>query len=857
MSRSELETISANETNSPEADMPKVDMTVKGNLSVYYHTHWDREWYLPFRSYQLRLTDVVDAILDRLDRQILPCFMLDGQTVILEDYLELRPENRERLRRYTQNGQISIGPWYVMPDEFLVGGESLIRNLALGIRESRAWGCERFTGYLPDTFGHSADMPTLLRQCGIDSAVVWRGINPGKSLFLWEGPAGEAVKTLHLTDGYFQMMLQDWTATEAQKLEAAHGLVQKLASGKTTKVPALMPIGGDHLGPLPEAAHRILRQAYPNLHETTPDHYMADVTLPDDCGTVQGELTDHTGSFLLPGVYSSRMYLKQANRTLEHLLSRKLEPLLAMAQGLLPNHSIRYPVQEVDLAWKTLILNHPHDSICGCSVDEVHRENEVRFDQVEQLGKELLHRTVQVFRQTLGGVEQWVVFNTGEYAYTGVVPVTEDVLMAEEPSFLTQRQSETTVLQDEFLHDSQRIPLSHLTKTRRIGWIWAEEVPPLGYAVLNRQEALRTLPSQSVSVSPSRLENGKLQVEVAPDGTITVMDCATNRVFENLLRFEDRRDQGDSYNSGPVPGSEPEIAKLAGSRVTLAGPLVGVLELTHHFRGSDLRLVTQVRLDAGSDCLVFETTFVNRASQHKLQAVFNTGKPVREVMAETHLGVVHRRYDPEYRELDFVPVEKMKELKTNTGPVQRFFGSNGQGWITEGLCEYEVYQNTIGVTLMRAFGALSSADTGVRGAQAGPPFETPEGQCLDRAFRCRYAWTPTDEASRLFDSASRFYGNVWGVTGCGNAATSHSQAGLLKLENPVLALSACYWLPGKGLIVRLLNPQDRPVKTSVQTGFSYRRIMEINFLEAPQRELSGASEVTVEARHVKTLLFEV
>lgn len=852
MSRSELETISANET-----DRPEVDMTATGNLSVYYHTHWDREWYLPFRAYQLRLADVVDAILDRLDRQILPCFMLDGQTVILEDYLELRPENRERLRRYTQNGQISIGPWYVMPDEFLVGGESLIRNLALGIRESRAWGCERFTGYLPDTFGHSSDIPTLLRQCGIDSAVVWRGINPRKSLFLWKSPAGEAVKTLHLMDGYFQMMLQDWTATDEQKLDAVHGLVQKLADGKTAKIPALMPIGGDHLGPLPEAAHRMLRQAYPNLHETTPDQYLADVPLLDDSGTVQGELTDHTGSFLLPGVYSSRMYLKQANRKLEHLLSRKLEPLLAMAQGLLPNQSIRYPVQEVDLAWKALILNHPHDSICGCSVDAVHRENEVRFDQVEQLGKELLHRTVQVFRQTLGGVDQWVVFNTGEQPYTGVVPVTEDVLTAEEPSFLTQRQSETTVLQDEFLHDSQRIPLSHLTKTRRTGWIWAEQVPPLGYAVLDRQETSRMHPDQPVSVSQAGLENGKLRVDVALDGTITVMDRATNRVFKNLLRFEDRRDQGDSYNSGPVPGSETEIARLTGSRVALAGPLVGVLELTHHFRDSDLLLVTQIRLDAGSDCLAFETIFINRTSRHKLQAVFNTGQPVREVMAETHLGVITRRYDPEYRELDFVPVEKMKELKTNTGPVQRFFGANGQGWITKGLCEYEVYQNTIAVTLMRAFGALSSANTGVRGAQAGPPFETPEGQCLDRAFRCCYAWTPTDEPDRLFESANRFYGNVWGVTGCGNAATSHPYAGLLKLEGSDLALSACYWLPGKGLIARWLNLRDQSVKTSVQTGFSYRRVTEVNFLEAPQQELLGTAEVTIEARHVKTLLFEV
>ncbi len=832
-------------------------LTVPAPLSVYYHTHWDREWYLPFRAYQLRLVDVVDDILERLESGVFSCFMLDGQTVVLQDYLELRPEQAERLRAFIQQGQLSIGPWYVMPDEFLVGGESLIRNLALGLRQSRAWGCNAFTGYLPDTFGHSADMPTLFQHCGIESAVVWRGVSPKKSVFQWQSPAGSQVKTLHLTDGYFQMMLQDWTAEPEAQATALKGLVQKLKAVQVEGIPPLLPMGGDHLGPLPAEAHQRLKGLYPNLQETTPDAYLRQMSPTEGLETLAGELVDNTGSFLLPGVYSSRMYLKQANRRLEHALVRQLEPLLAMAQGVLSNQKPDYPDRALALAWQTLILNHPHDSICGCSVDAVHRENEVRFDQVEQLAQGLRQRSEQRFRQALASGDEWIIFNTSGRPYTGVVPVTEDVPDGQTSSFLTQQASETAVLQDEYLHDSQRIPLSHLTKVRRQGWIWAEAIPALGYAVLNRAEAFGKHGPVPVLTDSTCLENDHLRVDVDAQGRLSVDVVATGQRFENLLTFTDQPDQGDSYNSGPVPGTVPQVAVFTGRRVLQGGPLVGILELTHHFPGSDRSLVTQVRLDAGSARLDFETTFVNHTAQHKLQAVFNTGQPVREVLAESHLGVVQRTYNPDYREADLIPVSPMKELATNTGPIQRFLSANGQGFITEGLCEYEVVQNTVGITLLRSFGALSSADTGVRGAQAGPPFETPEGQCLGRVFRCRYAWTPQGhDPSALFEMADRFYGTVWGLTGVGQQASAAQAKALITVENPQLVVAACYWSVGQGWILRLLNPTEQEQQTALHTGFECDSVWEVNFLEERQCRVSTASLI-IPARNVKTLLFAV
>jgi len=826
-------------------------------VSAYYHTHWDREWYLPFRAYQVRLATVVDEILERLENKVLPCFMLDGQTVVLEDYLELRPENRQRLKQLIADGRLSIGPWYVMPDEFLVSGESLIRNLVRGIQESRAWGCNQFTGYLPDTFGHSADIPTLLRQVGIDSSVIWRGIDPKHSLFFWQSPSGAKVKTLHLTDGYFQMMLHDWTATNTQKEEALSGLTDKLTAVRLQDGPVLLPIGGDHLAPVSAEGHSLLKAQQPDLQETTPDRYLHNIPSKPTWDTIQGELVENSGSFLLPGVYSARMYLKQANRKLEHLLIHKLEPLLALAQMTHWPKTWRYPIHELDLAWKTLILNHPHDSICGCSVDEVHRENEVRFDQVRQLAESMLNRTVSLFTEHLADEQSWIIWNMGQTPYTGVVPAVEDRTEDnQQASQLIQVESEQTVLQDEFLHDSHRIPLSHLTKTRRTGWIWAESVPAMGYKIIPKSPQSGSAKFRSVEVEPRHLRNGLISIQIEQNGHLTISDLQTGKSYSKLLQFQLIQEQGDSYNSAPVPGSSIETSRFISSKVFFQGPLVGAIELTHEIDG--LQLKTQVRLQAESPLVSLQTTFTNQSPNIKLQVGFSTDQPITTVTAESHLSLVTRHYDPTYQITEHMPVEKMKELKTNTGPVQRFFSTNGQSFITQGLAEYEVFQDTLWITLHRGFSHLSKADTGVRGAQAGPPFETPEGQCLNRTFECHYAWLPTPNApSQLYEQAIRFYGNVWAESGKNKGNMQiNADAGLFHLENSSIVTSACYWSAGQGVILRLINPTQQTQMLQIQPQFPFRQASEVNFLEEPTQEIS-VEALSFEPNEVKTVLFEV
>jgi mannosylglycerate hydrolase len=896
-------------------------------FAVYYHTHWDREWYQPFRSYQIRLAEVGDEILERLERDELPCFMLDGQVIVLSDYLELRPENRTRLETLIRAGRLDIGPWLLMPDEFLVSGESLLRNLALGIAQAKGWGCHRFTGYLPDTFGHSADIPTLLKGFGIDSAILWRGVQPPGHLFPWRSPSGEEVTALHLSDGYFQMAPDDWTLSLSQKREALATLAKKLETAKIhDDVPLLIPSGGDHLGPTPAEGRTLLLDCFPNIWETTPALYMAKIVASAQTqAPIAGELADHQGAFLLPGVWSARLYLKQANRQMEHWLTRRLEPLLALVHcmsslGLNSKQTTspsRYPATELALAWETLLMNHPHDSICGCSVDAVHRENEVRFDHVRQIVQALEDRAIERLRQVWPQLRRvGFVLNTGDRPYSGVVPVEWDAIAEESMAVQAIPYQETPkeavpglhqhghthrVLQDSYKHDPHRIPMAHLTRQRHHGWRWVENVPAFGLQAFEKEltaneDANDGLPDSitPVKVTTHLLQNGLLSATVQPDGTLTVEDLASNAVYTGLLRFSSRQDQGDSYNSAPTSGDIPVQATFLGAEVETTGPLVSALCLRHELHNPMtessllLQLETRVELRANEAQLTFETRFTNRCLRaHKVQVHFETALSIAEVLAESHYSCVTRRYDPTYHPTQQMPVAPWKELKSNTGPVQRFWSANGQSWLSEGLTEYEVEGSQMAITLLRTFTALSAANTGVRGAQAGPPLPTPEGACLDRPVVARYAWLPTPKAIEdLYQAANRFYGVTWGygpdpdlelrqqngepfplkcsqqVREDVDLSAIDREFSLLHWDNSAIQATACHWLPGRGLILRLMNTSRIVAQTSLQTSFPYQLLHCVDFgniiLETlPPHQPKKAPPISLKPFAVQTYLFEI
>ena len=375
------------------------------NLYVISHTHWDREWYRPFQLFRLKLVHLVDEMLDLLqkDREF-KYFMLDGQTIVLDDYLAMRPENETILRDYIRKGRILIGPWHILPDMFLVGPEAHIRNLQQGDRTARKFGPKMMIGYMPDSFGHVGQVPQIQRGFGIEVASLWRGVQDGPAEFWWQAPDGSRVLMAYLREGY-----GNGAELPANNLERFASMIDEkgavLAAASATS-DLLIMYGTDHMEPprnTSEAiayADEMLRNTHV-LHSTLPQYVAAiqgsikkqKVELP----TVIGELRDCRRMHLLPGVLSTRMWIKQRNHACETLLTRWAEPFTTWQESITgPQTSLLNRKSGILLqTWRLLMENHPHDSICGCSVDQVHEEMKVRFDQVEQVGEEISRQALE------------------------------------------------------------------------------------------------------------------------------------------------------------------------------------------------------------------------------------------------------------------------------------------------------------------------------------------------------------------------------------------------------------------------------------------------------------------------------
>lgn len=351
---------------------------------VVPHTHWDREWYLPFEQFRLLLGERIDGVLDTLERDpSFTSFTLDGQAIVLEDYVDVRPEHEGRLRALLAAGRLEVGPSYVLPDEILVSGESLVRNLLLGRRVCRRFGVEPSgAGYLPDSFGHPAQLPQILAGFGIRTFLFSRGlgdeIDDVGVVFRWRAGPAEVV-ACQMLPHYDNFARLTWHHDAEPRVR---GIVERFGdlAHNSGQDEILLANGSDHLPIEPELPTILedLTQTFgvPFRIGRYEEHTPAGDGLP----VHEGELVGSRLQNVLRGVNSARIYLKQANeRAEQRLLSIETAAALRTLREDTP-----YPAAELRLGWRDLLRNHPHDSICGCSCDEVHRDMLVRYEQLDR-----------------------------------------------------------------------------------------------------------------------------------------------------------------------------------------------------------------------------------------------------------------------------------------------------------------------------------------------------------------------------------------------------------------------------------------------------------------------------------------
>jgi hypothetical protein len=848
-------------------------------VRVIPHTHWDREWYASFQTFRMKLVDLVDELLDLLERDpAYAHFQLDGQMAAVDDYLEIRPENTERLRALATAGRVSMGPWYALPDEFLVSGETLVRNLQMGFARATEFGGAMPVGYLPDMFGHVAQMPQILRSFGLEHTVVWRGVPRAvdKDAFSWEAPDGSTIRAEYLPDGYGHgAHLPDDAKDFLDRIRAFEG-----EHGDRLAGPILWMNGTDHLAPQPWLG-RVVAEANDlgdgyDIRVSSLADYLAEASAQDSSlPHWRGELRSGARANLLMGVASNRVDVKQAAARAERGLERLAEPLSAF---FLP--ADRWPERLLDEAWTAMARNSAHDSICACSIDEVCDAVLHRFNEATGISEGLTERALDALAGSLASAGA-VVFNPSARRRSGLVRLRLPGEGAPDGlQLVSQRPTEAT--QAATVGDCRRIvqeALNHvegfyaadvvagdgggiditlhrdLDRTDRVtsGAVLAQ-IDAIGAAngapatLTMKRPPVRVVlahigdiagfgwtrwepevPAVAVvEVEGTAMDNGIVRVEIdTTTGTFSINGHGA------LGRLVDGGDSGDTYNYN-APAGDRLVDQPASVEVTAveSGPLRAVLRIDTQYewpesviadertgqRSVDVRSTIELR--AGEQLVRVTVAFDNQCRDHRLRAHFPLPKPTTTSRAECAFAVVERGLEAEGG-----PTER----GLATYPSRRFVQAGGLTVVHEGLLEYELVDvadgaaSGLALTLLRATGMLSQGPMAYRPMPAGPmtPMDGPQ---MQGPLEVRYGVSIADtDPFALVDDAFLPLLTV-DAPGGGTAADSGQVFSVEGAE-----VSAVVREAGQ-LRVRVFNPS--PERTTVR--FEGRRGQLIDLLGRPE-----------------------
>jgi mannosylglycerate hydrolase len=865
------------------------------------HTHWDREWYAPFQTFRLRLIRVVDAVLDVLEHDpAFAHFVLDGQTAMVDDYLDVRPEAEARIRALAAAGRLSLGPWHTQPDEFLVSGETLIRNLQAGMARSAELGGTMAVGYLPDSFGHVAQMPQLLAAAGIGHAVVFRGVPDGieSTAFWWESPDGSRVRAEHLALGY----------TNAYRLpEDPGGLVARAADLEATlgarRVGGMLLMnGGDHepprqwLGRVVDAANLVAGDRY--RFEITGLQRFLEHQPVDGLPCWRGELRASGPSTVTMGVTSNRADVRLAAAAAERAVERRAEPLSAL---LLPGAA--YPARLLAMAWRRLLDNAAHDSACATSADEVVDQVLVRFAEARQIGDglaaeavaalagrvdappgsllvanpsghrraglvqlpvpgrgplhlagpdgERLPAQVLATRQPVEmvaevpGREVGVVldlFGAGTFAGHRVARwsdglILETAIPGEDAADLTGAQAALATVATARPDDPVRVTLLQAP----VREVLARTTPVAGFGWATHAVVAGDGPPTTVAAGDGWIANEHVRVDVdAVAGTLTVTTADGLRV-EGLNRYVDGGDGGDSYNWSPPAGDHPvDHPQAVWVDLAETGPVRARLVVTAAYPWPvTTEVTTTVDLVAGEPFVRVETSFFNAHRDHRLRAHFPLPAPVGGSDAECAFAVLHRGLTH-----DGNPIE----AGLPTFPARRFVdcsdGEAGLAVVHDGVGEYEVVGGgrELALTLLRTVGLLSRDDGSLRPVHTGPSVAVPHAEQLG-LFRRSYAivvhrgrWDGAGLLARADDMLLPLE-HAWIGPTTGEAPGAGAA---LTVDG---AEVTAVFRAGGALIVRMVRMSDEPGRVTVRVDGTPAKGWSVDLAGRPLAGVEGGFEL--------------
>ncbi len=813
-------------------------------------THWDREWYRQFQGFRYYLVEMVDKLLDTLEKGGIPEFVFDGQTIVLEDYLEVRPENRARLEALIRAGKLKIGPWYVMPDELIVSGEGLIENLLVGQNDSREFGVKTWKcGYVCDIFGHIASLPQIFNGFGIGCAYLGRGISrlPNGSVFLWRSP-----------DGSECVVCKDNYANFKRGFDASPDKAKFLADRLGDNEIAVVNYSDDHA----VISDRTLEfsRAVGECDRTLGGLCELSEISHDGLQVISGELieTAHSPSDFraVTGSISSYYPLKRQNDLTEKLLWHETAPLIVMGElcGILENKRKFF-----DIARKYLLKNHPHDSICGCSIDAVHEDMPYRFSQAQAIGNVINEefRTKLARTVTPDGSFTITVVNTRLHMLSGVFTLRIDFPLKWGSVYTDnvgyQNYNTFTVLDS----SGRELPYQILKIERGVETYERQDVIrvnrytialeasllPFGFTQfrIEPKDKRRAIPPRSPE--SNRAENEYLSLVIEPDGSLTITDKATGKSYRQLYKFIDDGDAGNGWFYEPAAFDEPRVISSAAERIEVihSGELVNTfrvttrMEIPHRLdserkiRSEDylpLEITSEITLRKGQRFVEFAAAIDNRSSEHRLRVVFPSGVPGENYFASQAFGFVERERGSS---AEGYAGRETEYCEKNTSGI---VGVDGVAFVgAEGFHEGGVYPDgTISMTMLRSVGKM---------------FHQPDAEYskLIGKLEYRFALAFGCERTELLEIQRGFDPLI-------TAAAAIPERSFMSVHDRRIFDSIVKPAEnGRGYIVRLLNPTGE----TIDSGFE----SELNVAEARLDEtLKDKTSLELAPYEIKTLMLE-
>lgn len=851
-------------------------------IHVIAHTHWDQEWYFTRQDSMVLASYNFADVIDTLEQDpAYSCYHLDGQMAVVEDFLAINPDYRARLEMLVKEKRIFVGPWYTQTDTYNVHGESIIRNLKYGIFAARKLGHAMQVGYLPDTFGHNAQMPTILRGCNIDNIVFWRGIDHDRqaksSQFLWRAPSGATVIACAMAFGYGAAKN---ISSDASHLQGKIFPMVNLLRSRAGINDLLLPCGGDQVS-IDPALPKILQIA--SARSPNEDRYVissleryVDILRAqrEQFERWEGELKSPRYTRIHKTIGSVRYDIKKKNDDVEQFILRQLEPTIAMArhQGLPVNLSV------VDTLWKKLLRSHAHDSIGGCNSDTTNRDILHRLEQTEQLCHSLWNLVVKTLSVTCAREGDLLIFNPLGTPTRRVV-ITTLYSRAENIALRYQGQPiPFDVLKRDMLPGGTAVSLNAEGECETplppyYRWHVAVKtpvLPPVGYLSINVEDDPAPF-RQPEQTTGSEIKNAHYRLTL-DDGTLTLHDKRSGRRIPSFFTLEDCADAGDSYDFSPLAGDTPTRCDHFTLVDCLKMPLIEklIVEATLFLppdlagRQGTVRTPLSLRLECtlreDDPNLYVDSSLENNHCDHRLRLLIGSDIHTQHAIASQPFALIQREtgYDEEdwrehYREM---PVD----IETSEGIIAVAEAGKALVVNSRGMKEFQIIGSApaaIALTLFKSTGVLGRNDLEWRPGRASginnTVVETPDAQLL-KPLRFSFTVALADSADHL--TLRQLENQAAGQPFTYQRQTLHTldhrlerfslrlperrlpaEFSLLSLPEPLILSALPHAQQAPGTVVRVFNAGTKPVPIPT----SLAGLCQINYLEEPVQPVTAIS----------------